>query len=89
MPVGRLLPRYVADAAVPYFLLSLLLLTAILFTQQASRIAELTIFAQVPLATIVNLAVALLPGVLLLALPTAVLAGIIVGLARMGSDSEL
>lgn len=89
MPVERLLPRYVADAAVPYFLLSLLLLTAILFTQQASRIAELTIFAQVPLATIVNLAVALLPGVLLLALPTAVLAGIIVGLARMGSDSEL
>ncbi|HKZ77651.1 MAG TPA: LptF/LptG family permease [Pyrinomonadaceae bacterium] len=89
MPLGKLLPRYVIDAALPYVLLSLLLLTAILFAQQASRLAELTLYAQVPFTVMANVAMALVPGVLLLALPTAVLAGVMVGLARMGSDSEL
>lgn len=89
MALGKLLPRYIVDAALPYVLLSLLLLTAILFAQQASRLAELTLYAQVPFAALANVAVALVPGVLLLALPTAVLAGVMVGLARMGSDSEL
>ena len=40
---GKLIPRYVAQSALPYVLLSLFLLTAILFTQQAGRFAEVAL----------------------------------------------
>ena len=70
-------------------MLSLVLLTAILFTQQTGRFAELAIYTDLPLSLAGEIAAALLPSVLILTLPVAVLAGIIIGLARMGSDSEI
>lgn len=85
----RLIAAYVARAAVPYVLLTFALLTAILFVQQAGRFAELALYAQIPLALLTELGAAFLPNVLVLSLPTAVLAGIIIGYARMGSDSEI
>lgn len=84
-----LIAGYVAKAALPYVLLTLALLTALLFVQQAGRFAEIALYAQIPLSLLTELAVAFLPNVLILSLPTAVLAGIIVGYARMGSDSEI
>jgi len=84
-----LIAGYVARAATPYVLLTLALLTAILFAQQAGRFAELALYAQIPISMLSQLGVAFLPGVLVLSLPTAVLAGIIIGFARMGSDSEI
>ena len=80
---------YVARTALPYVLLTLALLTAILFVQHAGRFAELALFAQIPLALLTELGAAFLPSVLVLSLPTAVLAGIIIGYAQMGSDSEI
>lgn len=85
----RLIANYVARAALPYVLLTLMLLTAILFAQQAGRFAELALYAQIPFSLLSQLIAAFLPGVLVLSLPTAVLAGIIIGFARMGSDSEI
>jgi LPS export ABC transporter permease LptG len=73
---------------VPYVLLALALLTAILFAQQSGRFAEIALYAQVPLSLLGEIGVILLPGVLVFTIPTAVLAGIIIGYARMGSDSE-
>jgi LPS export ABC transporter permease LptG/LPS export ABC transporter permease LptF len=70
-------------------LLTFALLTALLFVQQAGRFAELALYAQIPLSLLTELGAAFLPNVLILSLPTAVLAGIIVGYARMGSDSEI
>lgn len=70
-------------------LLALVLLTAILFTQQTGRFAELAIYTDLPLSLAGQIAAALLPSVLILTLPVAVLAGIVIGLARMGSDSEI
>ncbi|MEK6283012.1 MAG: LptF/LptG family permease [Acidobacteriota bacterium] len=87
--LSKLIPRYVAQSALPYVLLSLVLLTAILFTQQFGRFAEVAIYADVPLALAGEIAAALLPGVLVLSLPAAVLAGVLIGYARMGSDSEV
>lgn len=84
-----LIASYVARAALPYVLLTLALLTAILFVQQVGRYAELALYAQIPLAVLTELGAAFLPNVLVLSLPTAVLAGIIVGFAQMGSDSEI
>ena len=76
-------------AALPYVFLGLVLLTAILFVQQASRFAELALYAQIPIALLADLGAALLPNVLALTLPIAVLAGVMIGYARMGSDSEI
>lgn len=86
---SKLIPRYVILSALPYALLSALLLTAILFTQQFGRFAEIAIYADVPLALAGEIGAALLPGVLVLSLPVAVLAGVLIGYARMGSDSEI
>ncbi|MFZ0061537.1 MAG: LptF/LptG family permease, partial [Pyrinomonadaceae bacterium] len=84
-----LIAGYVARAALPYVLLTFALLTALLFVQQAGRFAEIALYAQIPVALLTELGAAFLPNVLILSLPTAVLAGIIVGYARMGSDSEI
>lgn len=86
---SRLVPRYTARAALPYVFLALALLTAVLLVQQASRFAELALYAQIPLALLADLGAALLPNVLVLTLPIAVLAGVMIGFARMGSDSEI
>ncbi len=85
----KLIAIYVIQGALPYVVLSLVLLTAILFTQQTGRFAELAIYTDLPLSLAGQIAAALLPSVLILTLPVAVLAGIMIGLARMGSDSEI
>jgi len=89
MSSGKLIPAYVVKSALPYALLTLVLLTAILFTQQTGRFAELALYADLPLTLAGEIAAALLPSVLTLTLPVAVLAGIVIGFARMGSDSEI
>jgi len=70
-------------------LLTLVLLTAILFTQQTGRFAELAIYTDLPISLAGEIAAALLPSVIVLTLPVAVLAGIAIGFSRMGSDSEI
>jgi LPS export ABC transporter permease LptG len=84
-----LIPRYIIGAMAPYILLSLLLLTAILFAQQAARLAELVVYADLPFSLLGSIGAALLPGALTFSIPLATLAGIIIGFSRMGSDSEI
>lgn len=73
----------------PYIVLSLLLLTAILLAQQASRLTDVLIYTDLPFSLLGSIGAALLPGVLTFAIPLATLAGIIIGYSRMGSDSEI
>lgn len=89
MFIRKLIAGYVIKSAFPYVLLALLLLTAILFTQQTGRFAELALYTDLPFSLAGEIAAALLPSVLILTLPVAVLAGIVIGFARMGSDSEV
>jgi LPS export ABC transporter permease LptG len=84
-----LIPRYIVGAIAPYLFLSLLLLTAILLAQQAARLAEAVLYADLPFSLLGSIGAALLPGVLTFAIPLATLAGIIIGFSRMGSDSEI
>ena len=84
-----LLPRYIVAAMLPYVVLSLVLLTAVLFAQQAARFAEVVLYADLPVALLGQIGAALLPGVLIFTIPIATLAGIIVGYSRMGTDSEI
>ena len=73
----------------PYMVLSLLMLTAILLAQQASRLTDVLIYTDLPLSLLGSIGAALLPGVLTFSIPLATLAGIIIGYSRMGSDSEI
>ena len=84
-----LIPRYIVGATLPYILVALLLLTAILLAQQAARLAEAVIYADLPFSLLGSVGAALLPGVLVFSLPLATLAGIIIGFSRMGTDSEI
>ncbi len=85
----RLIQRYILRGIFPYILISLGLLTAILFAQQTVRYLEGTFQGLMPIGFINSVALSLLPAVLIFTLPMAVLAGTIIGLGRMGSDSEL
>src|SRR6266851_4210697 len=85
----RILERYILKAISPYILISLILLTAILFAQQTVRYLEGLFHGLVPSGFVYGVALALLPNVLVFTIPMAVLSGTIIGLGRMGSDSEL
>lgn len=89
MTARKLITKYIILEAIPYVLLSAVLLTAILFTQQAGRFSELAVYAELPLDLAAEIAVALLPSVLVLTVPVAILAGIVIGFSRLGSDSEI
>ena len=62
-------------AVLPYALLSMFLLTAVLFAQQADRFADPFLDAQIPLLTVLEIELHLLPTVLLFTIPMSVLAG--------------
>ncbi|HKS30231.1 MAG TPA: LptF/LptG family permease [Pyrinomonadaceae bacterium] len=90
MRSGRfLIQRYIIAAIIPYLLMALLLLTAILLAQQSGRLAEILVVARVPTELLAEFSLSLIPNVLVFALPTAMLVGALVGLSRMGTDSEL
>jgi LPS export ABC transporter permease LptF/LPS export ABC transporter permease LptG len=89
MAKRKLIERYILRAIFPYTLFSLVLLTTILFAQQTGRYFETIFHGLVPSTLVYGLALALLPTVLVFTIPMAVLAGTIIGLGRMASDSEL
>jgi len=65
------------------------MLSAVLFAQQVSRLAEVLVYTDLPFSVVAGIAVTLFPGVLSFTIPLATLAGIIIGFSRMGSDSEI
>jgi len=85
----RLVERYILRTIFPYSVASLVLLTAILFAQQTGRYFETIFHGVMPSSFVYGLALALLPTVFVFTIPMAVLSGTIIGLGRMGSDSEL
>src|SRR5690242_16031004 len=90
--MARIIDRYLIKEILPYFFLSLLLLTAIIFIHEANRFSELfIIFSRRGLDgwPLVELIISLLPSILVFTLPIGLLLGILVGLGRMAADSEL
>jgi LPS export ABC transporter permease LptF/LPS export ABC transporter permease LptG len=85
----RLIERYIIRTIFPYALIALALLTGVLFVQQSGRYFETIFRTTVPAMFLYAIAPALLPTVLSFTLPMALLCGTIIGLGRMGSDSEL
>ena len=92
IPMFRLLDRYLIREIVPYVLLGLLLLTAIIFAQEASRFSELLVVASrngLPMETLWRVMSALIPGIYVFTLPISLLIGTLVGLGRLSGDSEI
>jgi LPS export ABC transporter permease LptF/LPS export ABC transporter permease LptG len=89
MASRRIIERYILRTILPYAVAALVLLTGILFVQQSGRYFEAIFRTTVPTQFLYQLSLALLPTVLILTIPVAVVSGTIIGLGRMGSDSEL
>ncbi|MCA1590255.1 MAG: LptF/LptG family permease, partial [Acidobacteria bacterium] len=81
--------RYLLGAVLPYFVFSWLLLSVILFVQQAGRFSDIFFSVNIPSGLIWQLTFALLPNVIAFTCPMAALVGVIIGLAKMQTDSEL
>lgn len=89
MKMPRLLDRYVLREIVPPFLVGLLLVVFALLMNQVLLLAELFIEKGVPALEALRILALLLPSILVFALPMAVLMGVLGGLARLSSDSEI
>ena len=85
----KLIQRYVLNSIIPYFCLSLLLLSVALIAQQTSRFAEIIGTARAPFEVVLDVLLYLFPSILVFTIPTATLVGTLVGYSRMNSDSEL
>jgi LPS export ABC transporter permease LptG len=88
----RLIDRYLIREIVPYFLLALLLLTAIIFAHEASRFSELLVVSSrtgVPMQAIGKIMAALIPGIAVFTIPISLLVGTLVGIGRLSGDSEI
>lgn len=86
---GLLISLYLVTTIVPYFLFSWLLLSVILFVQQASRYSDIFFNIHIPANLIWQLTIALVPNVIAFTCPMAILVGTMIGLTKMQGDSEL
>ena len=80
---------YLFRVILPYFIFSWLLLSVILFVQQASRFSDIFFNTVLPTNLVWQLTFALVPNVIAFTCPMAALVGVIIGLAKMQGDSEL
>ncbi len=81
--------KYILYSILPYLLFSWILLTVVLFVQQISRQSDLFFGVKVPAILVWQLTLALIPNVIAFTCPMACLVGVMIGLARLKSDSEL
>ncbi len=84
-----LISKYLLQAVTPYFIFTWLLISVILFVQQASRYSDIFFSANIPASLVWQLTFALAPNVIAFTCPMAILIGVIIGLSRMQGDSEL
>jgi len=88
-PIAAIISKYIIRTIVPYFLFSWLLLSVILFVQQAGRFSDIFFSVNIPAVLVWQLMIALVPNVVAFTCPMAVLVGTVIGLAKMQGDSEL
>lgn len=81
--------KYLIQAILPYFVFSWLLLSVILFVQQAGRYSDIFFSLNIPKSLVWQLTAALVPNVIAFTCPMAVLVGVVIGLSRMQGDNEL
>lgn len=88
-PMLRLLDRYILAEIVGPLILGLLVYTFILLIQVLFRSAELIIGSGVALGTVGQMLLLSLPHILVMTIPMSMLFGILIGVGRLSTDSEL
>jgi lipopolysaccharide export LptBFGC system permease protein LptF len=86
---GRLIERYIILAILPYIGLAVSLLTFLLLAQQSGKFMEILGSADPSLSAVTDIALGLIPNIMIFTLPMSVLAGTAIGFSRLGSDSEM
>lgn len=81
--------KYLIGAILPYFIFAWVLLSVILFVQQAGRFSDIFFSVNLPTNLVWQLSLALIPNVIAFTCPMAVLVGVIIGLTKMQGDSEM
>ena len=81
--------RYLLKEIVPPFFIGLLVYSFVLLMNQAFLLSELFIARGVSFKAVVLIFIYLVPAILAFAIPMSVLMGILAGLSRLSSDSEI
>lgn len=89
MQFSRTLNRYILKTILPYLAFAWLLLSVILFVQQAGRFADIFFSIHIPGSAIWQLAIALMPNVIAFTAPMSALVGVVLGLSKMQGDREV
>ncbi len=87
--VFKLFDRYILKDILPAFLVGLLVYSFLLLMNQILLLSEILITKGVTLSVVLSLLLYLLPSVLAFTLPMSVAVGILAGLSRLSSDSEV
>src|SRR3954453_4772089 len=85
----RILTRYILREVVSHALIGAAIFTFVIFMRDLARILELIVRNSAPLPSVAELFFLTLPTALIYTLPMAVLVGILIGLSRLASDSEV
>ncbi len=85
----RIFTRYILREVVSYAVLSGVLFTFVLFMRDLPKILDLLVRNSASLADTLRIFADMLPNTLTVTIPTAVLAGILLGLSRLAADSEV
>ncbi|MGD8537140.1 MAG: LPS export ABC transporter permease LptF [Candidatus Aminicenantes bacterium] len=85
----KLFDRYILKDILPAFLIGLLAYSFLLLMNQILLLSEVLITRGVSLSVVLSLLFYLLPSVLAFTLPMSVAVGILAGLSRLSSDSEV
>lgn len=81
--------RYLLKELIPPFFIGLLVYSFVLLMNQIFLLSELFIAKGVSLSVVVQIFLYLIPSILAFAVPMSVLMGILAGLSRLSSDSEI
>lgn len=84
-----ILYRYIFKEVLGPFLIALFVFTGILFLARSLKLIELVVNKNVPVGDILVLFAYLVPRFLEIAIPMALLLGVVIGFGRLSSDSEL
>lgn len=88
----KLIDRYLIREVAPYFLMGFVLLTSMIFLHEVGRFSELFIvFSRygLPTGPLFRLLGSILPGIVVYTIPVSLLLGVLMGLGRLSSDSEV
>jgi LPS export ABC transporter permease LptG/LPS export ABC transporter permease LptF len=85
----RIFTRYILREVISYAFLGGVLFTFVLFMRDLGRILEFVVRASASLTDVVRILAYTLPNALTLTIPMGVLVGILLGLSRLASDSEI